>query len=759
MIAKVVVGINNSNLGDYYEYIIPKYLEEYVFIGSRVLLSFGFQDILGYVIEINETSEFIGNLKEIKDVCDYEKELTNEQVELALDLSENLNIPQVASFDLMIPSFLKETRRKYLYINNYNDLNPELAIKFGGKKRIAIDKNILEYNSLIKKEIAKGNLQMEYEFTTYGRHKKVRVYSIINDFPQKSGIRNQIIELIKRGKSKEPDLRSLTGCSRDLLNRMVKDRVINYKEEIIVDELDKKVSLVNNYQFTIDQENLLAMYYETNNKPFLLCSNDEVFIGNFYLDIIIKNIKNNKHTVFFAPNIMVAEEYALYFESNLKEARVCTYHSKNTKNDNYDVYMNVKTNNYHVLVTTSLGLFLPYSDIGTFVVIDEDNRLYINDVFPNCDLRVIAYKRALKLGAKLIYSSSTPSINLFYKTRLNKVQLLEYKKNRVNKYYVVDMKKEVVEENNLVLSKVLIDNIRDALKEKKISMLIVNNKAFATMIKCRDCQEVRKCPKCNIPLTYYKNKDQAKCSYCDYKTSDFKKCNKCGSTNLISLGFGLEQVYQKLSMAFPFARIMQVDSDTTKDITDYHEVISAIEENEVDIIIGTNFLTKSFKYDNIKVVGLLYVDSLLNLNDHRASEYTFDLIAKATNKEVLVVQTYYKDHYAITCGVTNDYDRFYEREILIRERLNYEPFYEINKVLVTGPFDQIYHFANYLKVATKHLFPDNVLGPTYDYQTKGVKLIIKHNDYKKFIKILNDSISRFKDKNIVVSYERYPKGM
>ena len=758
MIAKVVVSINNSNLGDYYEYVIPKYLEEYIFIGSRVLVSFGYQDILGYVTEINETSEFVGNLKEIKDVCDYEKELTNEQVSLAKTLSEELNISPISSFELMMPNFLKEKRRKYLYVNNYNELNPDLALLFNGKSRVLIDKNILEYNNLIKKEITKGNIQFEYDFSTYGRHKKIRHYYVINDFIQKSNIRNQIIELIKRGKNKESEIRSITGCSKDILNKLVKEKVIGFKEEIVIEKLENKVSLLNNPTYTIDQENLLAMYHETSNKPFLLYSNDNQFCGSFYLDIIIKNIKNNKHTVFFTPNIMVAEEYALFFESKLKDASILTYHSKNTKNDNYDVYMNIKNNNYHVLVTTSLGLFLPYDNIGTFVVIEEDSNLYINETYPNFDLRNIVKIRSNNLGAKLIYSSSTPSINLFYQTRINKIRLLEYKKNIHNEYHIVDMKKEIVEGNNLVVSKVLMDNIREALNEKKISMLVINNKAYATQIKCRQCGEVKKCPKCNIPLTYHKNKDQAKCSYCDYKTSDYKSC-KCGSTNILSLGFGLEQVYQKISFAFPNARVKQIDSDNLKDASDYQEIISLIEENEVDIILGTNFLTNSFKYDNIKVVGLLNVDSLLNLNDHRASEYTFDLIAKCSNKKVLIVQTYYKDHYAIIDGVNNNYEDFYEKEILLREKLNYEPFYEINKLLVTGPYDQIYHFANYFKVATKYVFSDNVLGPTYDYQTKGVKLIIKHNDYKKFIKILNDATSRFSDKNILVNYERYPKGM
>ncbi|MFA5542888.1 MAG: hypothetical protein WDA47_03880, partial [Bacilli bacterium] len=149
----------------------------------------------------------------------------------------------------------------------------------------------------------------------------------------------------------------------------------------------------------------------------------------------------------------------------------------------------------------------------------------------------------------------------------------------------------------------------------------------------------------------------------------------------------------------------------------------------------------------------------LNLNDHRASEFTYNMIAKMANKEVSVIQTYYKDHYAIKYGTSNSFDNYYDKEISLRETLNYDPFFEINKLMAKGPFDQIYHFAYYVRKALKHIVGENVLGPTYDYPSRGVKLIIKHNNYENVIKIINDATKTFKDKGVLVNYERYPKGM
>lgn len=758
MIAKVVVDLKISSDDDSFEYNIPEYLKDYVYIGSRVLVSFGMQDVLGYVIQINEESEFSGNLKDIKEVYDYDKELTDEQVNLAFTLSKDLNVPIVSTLDLMRPTFLKEQKRKYIFVNDFDFLNPELALLFKGKSRIQIDNNILRYKNLIKKEIDKGNIQIEYDYSSYGKNKKVKFYYVIDTNLQKTSIRNQIISLLQNGVSKEEDIRSITGVTNILLNKMVKEKIIGFDEKLVINDINNNVTLKNKYNFNIDQEQILGMYDELNNKPFLLFSNDEEFKAALYLKIIMDNIKQNKKTIIFAPNIMMCEEFSLYIASSFEVITVYSYHSKNKTSDNYDIFMNVIYNKYHVLVTTNLGLFLPYSNIGTIIVLDEDSRTYINENYPNYDLREVVQIRTKELNNKLIFASSTPSINLFYQTRINKFYLLEYNVDKNNEVIVVDMKNENIDNNSFVLSKVLIDKMKQVYDDSKISMLIVNNKAYSTQIKCRSCGEVLKCPKCHIPLTYYNNKKIAKCSYCDYKVENFSTC-KCGSSNYMTLGFGLEQVHQKVGMLFPKARIIQVDSDNVVGINDYLNVINAIEENEVDIILGTNFLTKSLKYDNIKLVGLLNVDSFLNLNDHRAAEFTYNMIAKMANKEISIIQTYYKDHYAVNLGTKSNYDSYYLKEISLRESLNYDPFFEVNKILAKGPFDQTYHFAYYLRKALKHIVGDGILGPTYDYQTKGVKLIIKHNNYETVKKVINDATKTFKDKGVLVSYERYPKGM
>lgn len=757
MYAKVVVDIKSNNLNESFEYQIPKDLEEFVYIGSRVKVSFGMQEVLGFVIEINEHTEFIGTVKDIKEVYTYEKELNSDQISLARYLSDELNAPLVKTLDLMTPSFLKEQKKKYLHIENYDLLHPDLALLFRGKKKILIDKSILE-NKLIKKEIEKNNIRIEYDFLTYGKNKKDKLYSVINELKVNSKIRALVVEYLRSyPNSKEDEIRLATNVSLDTLNKMVKDNTLKVDLITRLDTLSNEVINASKYSFNFDQSQLIEKYYESGLKPYLLFTKNEEFKNNFIYKLIYDLNKKNKKVAIFASNIMAVESMSLLLKKNLKGLNVLTYHSKNTNADNYDTFMNIKYNNYDCLVSTSIGIFLPFTDIDLFIILDEESQNYIYEFYPYYDARHVLEYRSKELKSKIIFSSSSPSIYAFYQQRLNNFYLLEDDVNQKGDVVIVDMKEEILEENNAIISKELNLRIKKALSEKKMSMLIINNKAFSTLIRCRECGKVLKCPKCKIPLVHLKQKNIAKCNYCEYKTENYKKC-ECGSENIISLGFGLEQVKHKLSMAYPLARILQVDSDNVSSLDDYAEVLSSIEDGNVDIIIGTNALINTIK-DNVSVVGLLYVDSFLNINDYRGSEYTYNLISKMTNFESLVIQTYNKNHFAIKNAALNNYEAYYTQEIANRELLNYEPFFEMNVITITGPFDKLFHFGYYYRKAVSRLIGDNILGPSYDYKLKGVKLIVKHNRHQDVVRILNDAIRNFNDKDLLVTYIRYQKGM
>ncbi|HHU56362.1 MAG TPA: primosomal protein N' [Acholeplasmataceae bacterium] len=761
MFAKVVVNIKAQNLNESFDYKIPEELIDFVFVGSRVIVSFGFQDVLGYVIEISSDSIFKDNIKPIKEVLDYDKELTDEQVELAKYLSNSLHVPLVNTLDLMMPSFLKSKKRKYLYTSDLSKLDPRLVSLFNNKKKVLITDEILKHKDLIKDAIKTNQISVEYDVYSYGKSKKLRTYEVIDSGKQKSDVRNRIIDYLQKypGASLDEVLISC-DCSKEIIRTMVKEKIIKEKLIPALDINDSEITLKKKLDFTIDQSQLYYKFYETKNKPYLLFADSEEFMFDFYLQLIYDYSTKNKQVVIVAPTILIVEELSLYIKKNISGIKLYTFHSKNSKNDNYDTFMNVKYQNFDLLITTPMGIFLPFTNLGLIIVVDEDNPFYIYENFPYYDAKEVLKKRAESLDAKLILASKTPSIKSYYKALLNQYYLLEDHKVQNNNVITVDMRKELLEEQNIILSSILIDNIRTALKENKISMLIVNNKAFSTLIKCRDCGEVFTCSKCKVPLTLYKSKNVARCSYCGHQDDSFHTCHKCNSENIVSYGFGLEKVYHKVSMEFPQARIIQVDADNIKTLEDYNNTISAIEENTVDIIIGTNALTKKVNYDNIKVVCFLYIDSYLYANDFRGAEYTYNLIGKMTGKEVCIIQTNNVNHYAIQSALKNDYDNFYNLEIANRKLLNYEPYTEMNRIIITGPYDKLFHFAYYYRKALRHLIGiENILGPTYDFKEQGVKLIIKHNNFDGVVKVLDDAIKNFNEPRLNISFQRYPKVM
>ena len=226
---------------------------------------------------------------------------------------------------------------------------------------------------------------------------------------------------------------------------------------------------------------------------------------------------------------------------------------------------------------------------------------------------------------------------------------------------------------------------------------------------------------------------------------------------MISFGFGIEKVKEVINELFPNKSIIQIDSDVLKSIDEYEKAILQIEEGTADVIIGTNILSKYINNSNIGLTAILSADRLLNSNDYRANEYTYNSIAKLISSENLIIQTYYPNNNVIRSASIGDYDSYYEKEIEKRKELKYFPYCDVNRITITGDFKVIYHFANYFKKVFTRIIDGDVLGPVYDTKIKGIKIIVKHNDYDKVIKIYKDTKIAFKDKDVQTSFERKPK--
>ena len=525
MIAKVAVLLPTNQTSETFDYNIPIHLSDWVKVGSRVVVPFGYQDVVGFVLDILKQSDFSGNIKDIIDILSIDAALTQEQMDLAVNLSEELNAPLGVTLDMMVPSFLKEKRKKYIHIHHSDCLNPALAMLFAGRKKVLLDQNLLSQYASIKKEEKAGHLSIAYDFSVYGTQKKIKKYRVIDKESYISQKRLHVIRFLERKREATLDeIIAHTTVSQALIHQMVKDKQLSFVEVMEVAAKDRLPNLKKKTTFDFDQQQIYEKFKESQDKPSLLFSNDD----SFTLDFMAKNICDaanaGKATLIIAPSVMMVEEMAWQLKRLIEGVHIHTYHSRRSISDNFDCFHHIKQKEFTVCISTPMGIFLPLDHVGLIVALDEDHENYIHETFPHYNSLSVLKKRTKALSIPLLLTSPTPSVNSFYEALHVRYVLLEYLKPIQQKTSVIDMKESLLEEANPIISDVLKHHLKETLANQKMAMLIVNNKAYAKRIKCRSCGEVALCPTCNISLTYIDSKKIAKSHYCDYRVFFHQAC-------------------------------------------------------------------------------------------------------------------------------------------------------------------------------------------------------------------------------------------
>lgn len=764
MIAKIIVDVKNENVDTAFDYLIPDELIDIVSVGSRVFVEFGLRKVLGYVIQISIDKDYTGKLKPILEVLDFDQNLNLEQVKLAEYLQKTTNSLYISCLEVMLPAFLKAKYRKNLIVHDFKSLDANLATIIKTRKKVNINDEIVRHWPKVKEAIKKGYLEIDYGFSTYGsrRYTKFYVpseniyqYDLTKLTPKRYDCLNYCLQ---NEKVLLEDIVSNVACSEYLVNDLVKKGYLDIIHELVIDEKEKRMLPRQYIKYKLPQEDLIRKYQSLDNKPFLFVCNDEEFKWNFFIDAIIEVVNNNKQVLILTPSILQNSETTLLLKKRLKKARITSLSSNLKNTEYYDNYLNIKSGNVDVLVCTKVGIFSPLENLGLIIVLEEENLNYINEQNPRfSSIDVLKFRRDYH-QAKMILSSISPSINSYYMSYLSKYYLLWYWQEMNVNAEIVNMKDEMIHSGQRIISQSLEENLREVLDKKTQAMLILNRRAYSSFIRCSNCGKSEKCPHCHINLSYYQKADEYRCVYCNYSIPAKGVCSSCKEKTLDYLGFGLEQLVENLRGKFPSSRILMLDASEAN--KNFEEIMMAIEDYEVDFIVGTSIINSSFKTDNINLVALIDADSSLNIDDYRASEFTYSQITKLINRPntKVLIQSFNPTQSAIKMAVVNDYDLFYKSEIKNRELLNYEPFIEINRLIIIGEFKAMYHFANYFKKVFTRVIKGkkDVLGPVYLPRYRGVQLIIKSNDVESVVKLIKEISEKFKDQKLNIIYEKYP---
>ncbi len=760
MFAKVVVDIKSKDLNETYTYHVPIEYEDFLCCGSRVLVDFGARKILGYVIELSNETDYDGTMKDIVEILDYTKQLSQEQIDIAKFLSEQTHTELSKCLDVMFPAVLKSKYERFIKIVDEANVDPNVLLLFKDKKKILLTKELLKDNPKIKKELERKTIELDYDVKSYGKRKLKKFYSVneasFSAYDRFDGIKRDLIDYLLNVKLATIDnIRENVGCSDYLVQSLVKSEVLTVTEEYYVEETSFDRVPLQYKEFVGEKKDLLEKYNNLSLKPFLFYTNDDEFSLDFYYNICCEMLMKHKKVLFVTPTLINNYYYFKKFSQLFTGYSVLNFSGSMTDNEFYDNYIRLINDDCDIVITTKVGAFLPINELGLIIVCDESNFNYINEMTPKYNLIEVLKYRSVYNNAKLILESDPMTVDNYYYYFQAKYNILQYIKEPIHHAQLVDMR-EAMYQNRTCISQTLENRLSNALEHNDISLLILNQRGYSNHLVCPNCGDVLKCDKCNIPMTYFKEKNEVRCKYCG-KKSESIVC-KCGYKYEMS-GLGLELVEEKVKQLFPNASTLIIGSDTMREYDKFKEIVIMLETKQIDIVIGTNNALSLATYADFNLIGLISVDNLLNTSDYRSSYNTFSLIVNSLKVSDLIIQGFDLSHYSIRHGVNCDFVSFYNEEIKNRENYKYAPFYEINKLVITGDYNSIYYAANYFRKIYGLKFNDNnlCLGPTYNKIKRGVQLILKHKCYEKVIEIIEDVKTKFKDYKIEFSYERYPR--
>jgi primosomal protein N' (replication factor Y) len=498
-------------------------------------------------------------------------------------------------------------------------------------------------------------------------------------------------------------------------------------------------------------------------KPVLLHGVTGSGKTEIYIQLIKDTLKEDKQVLFLIPEIALTTQLITRLRAVFGEI-VGVYHSRFSENERVEIWNNIllgtkdkglrtqdqyveeqETSNqkqYKIILGARSCLFLPFNNLGLVIVDEEhDNSFKQHDPSPRYHARDSALYLATLHKASVLLGSATPSVESYYNCEQSKYTLVElnnqYVESGGTNIEVCDI--NFFEKSNQMkacLTPPLFKAIENALAKKQQVILFQNRRGFAPYTECKQCGHVPHCVQCDVSLIYHKHSQKLTCHYCGYSIAPPKTCSACGSNNLIYKGMGTEKIEEDIEVLFPKAKIARMDLDSTRSKYAYKQIIDDFESGNIDILIGTQMVTKGLDFNNVNIVGVLNADSILNFPDFRSFEKAFQLITqvkgragRSSDKGKVFIQTTQPQHHVINYISENKIKNFLADTLAERQQYNYPPFsrlFEIN--IISKDVNEVNHLANELFILLKPTFNENLLGPEFPLISR-----IKNQYYKRIL--------------------------
>ncbi len=678
--AEVIVDLTVEELDRPFTYRIPAELGSSVAPGVRVKVPFGRREIFGYVIRRKDTADIPEEkLRDILAVTVGGETAEGRLVALAAWMSKTYGGVMALSLRTVFPMRRKIAGKtvRFVYLTD-----PEKALIY--KKK------------LTSRQVSRANVLDAL--------------------------------LLEDGQTAER-LFSEQGASLAVLRGMEKDGIVRITENEQLRRVTEGVEQIRKDVLTPEQADAVRRIrreWGANpaNRPVLLTGVTGSGKTLVYMELIADVLAQGREAICLIPEIALTDQTVRRFVARFGD-KVSFLHSRLSEGERYDQMRAARSGKVRVMVGPRSALFTPFPHLGLIVIDEEHEDSYRSEMTPRYDAREVAAERARMEGAHLLLGSATPSIESAYAVSEGEY-LGVHLQNRYGGAHlpetvIVDMREELMAGNRSIFSAALRNRLETVLANGEQAMLFLNRRGYAGFVSCRACGHVVKCPHCDVSLTRHSD-GTLRCHYCGHQIPEYRKCPSCGSPYIGGISIGTQQVEELAAKAFPGARILRMDLDTTKGKEGHGKVLGAFWRGEADILIGTQMIVKGHDFPNVTLVGALMADLSLAAADFRSGERTFALLAQAVGRAgrgekpgTAIIQTYQPDHYAILHAAAQAYAPFFAEEIAFRKLMDYPPCGRLLAILGSAEDEDLLSEAmGFLRKYVARIDPGNklrALGP------------------------------------------------
>lgn len=789
LVARIAVENTAYSFDKPFDYLVPKKLADRCKAGMRVLVPFGRgnKKRQGVVLEVLYSQT--DGLKSLICLLDDEPVLSEEMIKTAEFISEHCFCTLYDAIKTMLPAGINY---KVTSVYGANEISDDARSLLSDEQRRVYDylfsKRKPVKSDIILDAFGYSDTEILDKLAADGiLYKSDRAYRRVSDAVMKMAAINSGVDISKitltekqkraaeliemSGGVSVKEILYFTGVSSSVIDSLYKKGVIHlYDEEVFriekraADEKAPEITLSHEQQKACDS--LYDEYRDSKPHTSLLYGVTGSGKTSVFIKLIERVIDDNRGIIVMVPEISLTPQFVSQFSQRFGD-KIAVFHSALSLGERLDEYKRVKKGIAKIAIGTRSAVFAPFVNIGLIIMDEEQEYSYKSESSPRYHAREVAKFRCAKNNALLVLSSATPSVETFYYAKNGRYSLYtlssRYGAAQLPKVITADMNTEVQNGNTTGFSEVLLENLNYNLEHNKQSILLLNRRGHNTFATCRTCGEPVTCPNCSISLTYHSANNRMMCHYCGYSVPALDECPTCHSKSIRFGGAGTQKAESDISVIFPDARILRMDTDAVSSKSSYEKMISAFANGEYDILVGTQMVAKGLNFPNVTLVGVLNADQMLYADDYRSYERSFSLLTqvvgrsgRGSSKGIAVIQSYTPDNLIIAMAAKQDYDTFYNTEINVRQAMLYPPFADICLIGFVGENQsQTLRAANaflssFISLAKSDYpnLPLRVLGPSPALVVKvsnkfRYKLIIKCKNNREFRKMLSRLLVQF----------------